>query len=89
MILIFPVVEKVQTVPPFIEDNINIVDMLVNYNICSSKREAREMVSGNAISINNKKINDLEYVVTRNIAIDKKVILIKKGKKNYYMGIYN
>jgi len=47
------------------------------------------MVCGNAIAVNNKKITDLEFVVSREYAIENKVLLIKKGKKNYYMGIYN
>ncbi|MBR1413320.1 MAG: tyrosine--tRNA ligase [Bacilli bacterium] len=72
-----------------ITKDISLIDILVNNNICSSKREAREMISGNAISLNNTKINDLEYVVSKKDAIDQKVIIIKKGKKNYYLGIYN
>ncbi len=72
-----------------LKDNINILDLLVANGICSSKREAREMVSGNAIAINNKKITDLEYIVTKKDAIDNRVLLIKKGKKNYFLGIYN
>ncbi len=77
-------------VPTFnIDSNINIVDLLVNNGICSSKREAREMVTGNAISINNEKVNDLEFEVTKDNAIDNEVIIIKKGKKKYYLGIYN
>lgn len=65
----------------------NIVDLLVETNICSSKREARELVSSNAISVNNKKVT-LEDVVTKDNLIDNKVALIKKGKKKYYLGIY-
>ena len=65
----------------------NILDVLVTNNICTSKREAREMVSGKAISINNKKITDINEAITRDMAIDGKVLLIKKGKKNYYLGI--
>lgn len=71
------------------ETSINLVEFLVNYNICSSKREAREMVVSNAISINNKKVNEIDYCVDKTGAIDNKVILIKKGKKNYFLGIYN
>ena len=66
----------------------NIIDVLVNTGICSSKREAREMVSGNAISLNNNKIADLDYQITKNIAIDKELILIKKGKKTMYLGLF-
>lgn len=66
-----------------------LADILVNGNICSSKREARELIGANAISLNNKKINDLEYKLTKDIAIDESVILIKKGKKKYYLGIFD
>ena len=82
------IVENLKDINKFtIEDNTNIVDLLVNNNICSSKREAREMIEGNAISINNKKITDLDYQVTKEEAIDNLVILIKEGKKKYFLGL--
>ncbi len=68
-----------------IDNDINIVDLLVDKNICSSKREAREMINGNAVSINNKKINDLEYTVTKDDTMFNKYIILKKGKKNRYL----
>ncbi len=74
-------------VKTFKVETMNIQDLLVNNNICSSKREAKEMISGNAISINNKKITDLEFLLTNEIFIDEEVIVIKKGKKNFYIGI--
>lgn len=67
--------------------NTNIVDFVVDNKIVASKREAREFINAGAISLNNKKISDLEYVVDINDTIDNKVIIVKKGKKNYYLGI--
>jgi tyrosyl-tRNA synthetase len=82
------ILNNLNDVPRFtFKDNINIVDLLVDKQVCSSKREAREMVSGNAISINNQKVSDLEKVITKNDLIDHKVMLLKKGKKNYYVGV--
>ena len=82
------IISSVKDVPRFdVEKDINILDLLVNNSICSSKREAREMVSGNAISINGKKISDLEHNISTDDAIEGKVLLIKKGKKNYYLGL--
>lgn len=82
------IIDSLKGVPTIkIELNKNILDFVVEYNICSSKREAREFVSAGAISINNKKITDLEYVITNNDTIDNSVMIIKKGKKNYYLGI--
>ena len=76
-------------VPTFNLDNeYNIIDLLVDNKICSSKREARELVSGNSISINGNKINDLEYKINKNNAIDKEIVVIRKGKKKYYIGLY-
>ncbi len=65
----------------------NIVDFLVDSKIVSSKREAREFISAGAISINNKKITDLDYVVDDKDTIEGKVLIIKRGKKNYYLGM--
>ncbi len=83
------ILNNFQDVPnsEIIEDT-NIIDLLVNNKICSSKREAREMVLGNAISINNQKYQDLELTITKELAIDGKVLLVKKGKKNYYVVKY-
>ncbi len=67
--------------------NENIIDMLVRGGICSSKREAREMVTGNAITLNGNKVTDLEKVINEDDLIEGKVLLLKKGKKNYFLGI--
>ncbi len=65
----------------------NIIDFLTDSKICTSKREAREFVNANAIRINNKKIDNLEYKIKEEDLIDNKVMIIKKGKKNYYLGL--
>lgn len=82
------IISSIKDVPRFdVEDNTNLIDLLVNEKIVSSKREAREMITGNAISINGKKEINLEKVITKNDAIEGKVLLIKKGKKNYFLGL--
>lgn len=74
-------------VPHFIvTQNENILDMLIRGKICSSKREAREMVSAGAISINGNKETNLDKIITENDLIEGKVLLLKKGKKNYFLG---
>ena len=71
-----------------IDTDTNLVDLLVNANITSSKREAREFITNNSISINGNKVNDLEFVVKRENAIDNKFTIIRKGKKKYYVIIH-
>ena len=45
------------------------------------------MISSGAVSINNEKVKDLDKVITNKDAIDGKVLLIKKGKKKYFIGL--
>lgn len=68
-----------------IKENMNIVDFLVNTNICSSKREAREFVSNNSITINGEKINTLEFIVDKSIAIEGNYLVVRRGKKKYFI----
>ena len=84
------IISSIKDVPRFdITQEMTILDLLVNNNIVSSKREGREMLMNGAISINNIKVTDPDKVITKEDAIDKKVILLRKGKKNYYLGIMN
>ena len=71
-----------------IAGDINIIDLLVDNGICSSKREAREFVGNSSISVNGCKITDLEYVLTKDKCIDSKYVVIRRGKKKYYIGEY-
>lgn len=76
-------------VPTFnLNGEITLLDMLVDNNVCSSKREARELINGNSISINGDKITDIEYLINKDIAIDNEIIFIRRGKKKYYIGVY-
>lgn len=63
----------------------NIVDLLVDTNICSSKREAREFITTGAISLNGDRITDLDAVITKDNSIDNKYIIVRRGKKKYYL----
>ena len=69
-----------------VDVNNNIVDLLIKMKIASSKRESREFISGNAISINGNKVNDLELIIDERYFLHKKYIIIRRGKKNYYIG---
>ena len=75
--------------PYNISESKNIVDLLVEASICSSKREAREFISGNAIKINGNKVTDLEYKISDKDFIDNSYVIVKRGKKNYYVGKRN
>lgn len=69
-----------------IETGKNVVDILVDLGAVSSKREAREFIGNGAISINGDKITNTDVIVNQDLFIEGKYLVIKRGKKNYYVG---
>lgn len=69
-----------------IEEGKNVVDILVDLGAVSSKREAREFIGNGAISINGKKVTNTDVMVNQDLFIEGKYLVIKRGKKNYYVG---
>ncbi len=68
-----------------IVENSSLTDALVSAGIAKSKREARELISGNSISVNGEKVTDSEFVLNRAMAIDSEMVVIRKGKKNWHV----
>lgn len=71
-----------------VETDLNIVDLLVNSGTCSSRREAREFVANGSITLNGEKVTDLDFVLTREKCIENTYIVIRRGKKKYFIGQY-
>ncbi len=73
-------------IEPFVAKEANLVDFLVEFGICSSKREAREFITNGSISVNGDRVTDLDYLVTKDIAIEQKYVVVRRGKKKYFIG---
>lgn len=73
-------------IEPFVAKEANLVDFLVEFGICSSKREAREFISNGSISVNGEKVTDLDFQITKNDSIEQKYVVIRRGKKKYFIG---
>lgn len=72
-----------------IELNKNILDVLVEMNVATSKRQAREFISGNSIEIKGEKVKELDKTITEQDLINNTFLIIKRGKKNYYIAKKN
>ena len=58
-----------------------IINILVTNKIASSKREAREFLANNAITLDGEIIHDENYVINNT----RKNHIIRRGKKKYYL----
>ena len=82
--------EAFKDVPSFnVEEGTSLIDMLINNNIVSSKREAREFLNAGSIYINDEKVTDENLVIKKDIAILTDTIVVRRGKKKYFVGKIN
>ena len=61
--------------------------MTSSTNIFSSKGELRRLVDGGGLLINKVKVTKQELVISTKDLINKKYLIVQKGKKNYYLVI--
>lgn len=70
-----------------VQNNIDIVEFLATEtDIYKSKGEARRALKGNAVSINQQKVEDT-YEISSNDIIADNYILVRKGRRDYYLVI--
>lgn len=68
-----------------ISEGEKLIDVLVNNKIASSKREAREFLVAGSITLNGEKFTDENMPVTSQLAIEGKVIVLRRGKKKNFI----
>lgn len=69
-------------------DTTNIVEVLIETAISTSKRQAREDVNNGAIYINGERQQDVNYALAPEDKIDGEFTIIRRGKKKYFMVNY-
>ncbi len=73
-------------VPHFETKGGPIMDVLVSAGICSSKREAREFISGGSLTVGGEPLRSTDLEVTPDTCIAGKYLVVRRGKKKYYLG---
>lgn len=68
-----------------LEDGLDIVEALAEHTaVFPSKGEARKMVQGNGVAINKTKVG-VDKVLTKDDVVAGGLIIVQKGKKNYFL----
>jgi len=68
---------------------INLVDLLIAVNVDKSKRQAREDIQNGAIRINGERLTDTTTEIDPKDSFDGKYIVIRRGKKKYFLAKIN
>ena len=60
-----------------------LAEAIVECGICTSKSQAKALISQGAIALNDKKITDISYTLS-NKDFESEYTILKKGKKIFY-----
>jgi len=64
---------------------INVVDLALEAGLDRSKKLIRDLIKNGGLYLNNRPVDDPDRAVTLDDAIDGRVIVLRKGKKNYHL----
>lgn len=79
------IVDLLGSMKKHVEGDRLIEDLLIELGAASSKREARTFIIGNSVMVNGEKVTDLAAVISKADALYGKYVIIRRGKKNYYL----
>jgi tyrosyl-tRNA synthetase len=69
-----------------IDKGVSISDLCAEHTqVFASKGELRRLVQGGGLSINKEKVENAEKILGEEALLNKKYLLIQKGKKNYFL----
>jgi tyrosyl-tRNA synthetase len=68
---------------------VDIMEALIALDLASSKREAKEFIMNQAVSVNGNKITDSAYVFSTLDTYHENFIVLRRGKKKYGLIILN
>ncbi len=71
-------IEKIQT-------GTDVISFLSESGIFASKGEARKMVQNGGVSINRRKVENLQLTVDSSLLLHERYLLVQKGRKNYFL----
>jgi tyrosyl-tRNA synthetase len=65
--------------------NFTLTDALVASGLVPSKGEARRLIQGGGVAVNNRRASDPRQVLTDSDLIEGKLIVLRKGARNYHL----
>ncbi len=66
-------------------DGLTLNDALVLAGLAPSKGEARRLVQGGGVCINNRRVSDARQVISGADLVDGQVLVLRKGARNYHL----
>jgi len=69
----------------FVNGGIPLVNLLESAGVAKSRGEARRLISSGGIYLNNVRVQEGDQAVTLDAAIEGRYLVLRRGKKDYYL----
>ena len=66
-----------------LDEGIGLIDAVLQTGLSKSKSDARRSIKQGSIYVNNKRVDDIEYKLTRKDLASESVIVLRSGKRKY------
>ncbi|HET8573759.1 MAG TPA: tyrosine--tRNA ligase [Edaphocola sp.] len=81
-------VPRIEAARADVQEEPDLIGFLADKGVFASKGEARKMLQSGGFSINKEKISGTEHKLNASMLLNDKYILFQKGKKNYYLAVF-
>lgn len=68
-----------------LDSGIPLLDLLSDSGLAKSRKEARRLIEGGGVYLNNIRVNDLKRVASRDDCVDGRFLVLRKGSRNYHL----
>jgi len=68
-----------------LETGLAVADLLVQSGACKSKGDAKRLIESGGAYLNNERLNDLTLSVNTSAALHHKYLVVRSGKKQYFL----
>ena len=62
-----------------------IVDAMVKCKMSKGRGAARRLINGGGVYLNNRRVTDTDYVITRDSLASAHIAVLRTGKRNYHL----
>lgn len=71
-----------------LNEGVDIINFLAETAIFTSKGEARKMLQNGGVSVNKEKVTSIDFKLNNSNLLNEKYALFQKGRRDYYLAIF-
>ena len=68
-----------------LEAGLGLIDLLIGAKLCSTRGQARRLIGGGGVHVNNQRMSDPETTIGSSHLASENALVLRTGKKRYHL----